>query len=30
MGFQVEGTRVHSLWVDGRWVDEVSMAKLLD
>lgn len=30
MGFQVEGTRVHSLRVDGRWVDEVSMAKLLD
>lgn len=30
MGFQVEGVRVHSLRVDGRWVDELSMAKLLD
>jgi RimJ/RimL family protein N-acetyltransferase len=28
-GFEVEGTRRHSLQVDGRWVDELAMAKLV-
>jgi RimJ/RimL family protein N-acetyltransferase len=28
-GFEVEGTHRHSLKVDGQWVDEVAMAKLL-
>jgi RimJ/RimL family protein N-acetyltransferase len=30
MGFEIEGTRKHSLLVDGRYVDEYAMAKLLD
>lgn len=30
MGFVVEGTHAHTLCVDGRYVDEFSMAKLLD
>jgi RimJ/RimL family protein N-acetyltransferase len=29
MGFSVEGRRRRSLWVDGEFVDEYSMAKLL-
>lgn len=29
-GFEVEGTRKHGLWVNGHYVDEYSMAKLLD
>jgi RimJ/RimL family protein N-acetyltransferase len=29
MGFTVEGRRRRSLWVDGDFVDEYSMAKLL-
>jgi RimJ/RimL family protein N-acetyltransferase len=29
MGFQVEGTHTHALCVDGRYVDEYCMAKLL-
>jgi RimJ/RimL family protein N-acetyltransferase len=29
-GFRVEGTRLHSLKVDGAWVDELAMAKLLE
>lgn len=28
-GFEVEGTRRHSLLVKGQWVDELTMAKLL-
>lgn len=30
LGFQVEGTHAHTLCVEGRYVDEFSMAKLLD
>lgn len=30
MGFTIEGTKRHSLVVDGAWVDEYYMAKLLD
>lgn len=30
MGFQVEGVSVDSLFVDGRYVDELDMAKILD
>lgn len=30
LGFEIEGTRRHSLLVDGVWVDELLMAKLLD
>jgi RimJ/RimL family protein N-acetyltransferase len=29
-GFEIEGTRRRSLLVDGRNVDEIAMAKLLD
>jgi len=29
LGFQVEGTKVHALCVDGIYVDELLMAKLL-
>jgi hypothetical protein len=29
MGFEVEGISVDSLFVDGRFVDELDMAKLL-
>jgi RimJ/RimL family protein N-acetyltransferase len=29
IGFEVEGLRKDSLYVDGRYVDEYSMAKLL-
>lgn len=29
MGFEVEGTRRDSLWVDGSYVDEYYMAKLI-
>jgi RimJ/RimL family protein N-acetyltransferase len=29
-GFELEGTRRRSLLVDGRWVDELALAKLLD
>lgn len=28
-GFEIEGTRKHALWVDGHYVDEYLMAKLL-
>ncbi|HXV32373.1 MAG TPA: GNAT family protein [Gaiellaceae bacterium] len=28
-GYELEGTRRHSLRVEGRWVDELAMAKLL-
>jgi RimJ/RimL family protein N-acetyltransferase len=28
-GFELEGTRRRSLFVDGRWVDELALAKLL-
>jgi len=28
-GFEIEGTRKHALWVDGHYVDEYFMAKLL-
>ena len=30
LGFETEGLRRRSLRVDGRWVDEFAMAKLLD
>lgn len=30
MGFQIEGSKRHSLLVEGRYVDEYYMAKLLD
>ncbi|HWI53778.1 MAG TPA: GNAT family protein [Symbiobacteriaceae bacterium] len=30
MGFQEEGRARHSLCVDGAWVDEIDMGKLLD
>jgi RimJ/RimL family protein N-acetyltransferase len=30
MGYVTEGVRKHSLYIDGRYVDEVVMAKLLD
>jgi RimJ/RimL family protein N-acetyltransferase len=30
MGFEVEGTKRHALKVDGRYVDEYYMARLLD
>jgi RimJ/RimL family protein N-acetyltransferase len=29
MGYDTEGTRRHSLRVDGEWVDELAMAKLV-
>jgi RimJ/RimL family protein N-acetyltransferase len=29
MGFEVEGVKRESLYVDGAWVDEICMAKLL-
>jgi RimJ/RimL family protein N-acetyltransferase len=29
LGFEVEGTRRDSVLVDGRYVDELTMAKLL-
>jgi RimJ/RimL family protein N-acetyltransferase len=29
MGFEIEGTRIHSMLVDGTFVDEYYMAKLL-
>lgn len=29
MGFEIEGLRKHSLQVDGAWVDEYEMAKLI-
>jgi RimJ/RimL family protein N-acetyltransferase len=28
-GYELEGTRRHSMRVEGRWVDELAMAKLL-
>lgn len=30
MGFAIEGTRQHALRIDGMWVDEYHMARLLD
>ena len=30
LGFQREGLTVHSLYIEGRYVDELSMAKLLE
>ena len=30
MGYKYEGVNRHSLFVDGDWVDEIMMAKLLD
>ncbi len=30
MGFQIEGTRKHSLRIDGKYVDEYTMAKILE
>lgn len=30
MGFQVEGTKMHSLRIDDQYIDEYYMAKLLD
>ncbi|MED6310048.1 MAG: GNAT family N-acetyltransferase, partial [Pseudomonadota bacterium] len=30
MGYKYEGINRHSLFVDGDWVDEIMMAKLLD
>jgi RimJ/RimL family protein N-acetyltransferase len=30
LGFRIEGTRIHSLWINGQWVDEYYMGKLLD
>ena len=30
VGFQMEGTKLHSLKVDGKWVDEHLMCLLLD
>ncbi|MCP3031555.1 GNAT family N-acetyltransferase [Halobacillus sp. A1] len=29
MGFEIEGTKRHSLLIDGQWLDEYYMAKLL-
>ncbi|MFC7321523.1 GNAT family N-acetyltransferase [Halobacillus campisalis] len=29
MGFEIEGTKRHSLLIDGKWLDEYYMAKLL-
>jgi RimJ/RimL family protein N-acetyltransferase len=28
-GFEIEGRKRHSLCIDGRWVDEIAMAKIL-
>ena len=30
MGYRDEGLNKHSLFVDGEWIDEIMMAKLLD
>lgn len=30
LGFKCEGLRAHSLYIEGRYVDELSMAKLLE
>ena len=30
MGYRDEGLNKHSLFVDGQWIDEIMMAKLLD
>ena len=30
MGYSDEGVNKHSLFVDGQWIDEIMMAKLLD
>jgi RimJ/RimL family protein N-acetyltransferase len=29
MNYKTEGVRIHSLYIDGAYVDEISMAKLL-
>ncbi|GGC77090.1 GCN5 family N-acetyltransferase [Thalassobacillus devorans] len=29
MGFEIEGTKRHSLFINGKWIDEYFMAKLL-
>ncbi|MDS9472066.1 GNAT family N-acetyltransferase [Sporosarcina pasteurii] len=29
MGFEIEGTKRHSLWIDGKYIDEYYIAKLL-
>ena len=29
-GYEIEGTRRHSLKVDGQWVDELTLVKLLE
>jgi RimJ/RimL family protein N-acetyltransferase len=30
LGYHVEGFHRHAVWVDGRWVDDYTMAKLLE